>query len=98
MPPEATATVVSYGIVKMKEAMEKMRAAAASVREEMLGAIDTLQENPYPNGHEVMAAGPARIITCVVEMPSKNRYLLNYTVDEQKEKVYIIYVDEKRFD
>lgn len=97
MPPEAAATMVFYGIVKMKEAMEKIRVASPSVREEMLAAIDTLQENPYPDGHQATPAGIARIITCVVEMPSKSKYLLNYTVDEQKEKVYVIYVDEKRF-
>lgn len=97
MPPEAAATLVSYGIVKMKEAMEKIRGAAASVREEMLGAIDTLQDNPYPEGHQATPAGPARIITYVAETPSKSRYLLTYTVDEQKEKVYVIYIDEKRF-
>lgn len=98
MPPDAAAAAVLYGIVKRKELMEQIAVAAASEREEILSAIDTLQDNPFPDGHQALVFGGARIITCVVTpAKSSNRYLLTYTVDEQKEKILVISVDEKRF-
>jgi hypothetical protein len=98
MPPNATATMVGYGVVVLPDLMDKMRDdVGAAEREEMRAAIDTLQENPYPSGCRVMPTGSAQIITCVVKTQRKASYLLAYTVDEQKEKVYVISVDEKRF-
>lgn len=96
MPPDGAA-MVFYGIVKQKELRDELAAAPISTREAMLAAIDTLQENPYPDDHQTVSFGPSRITTAVVEVPGQNRYLLTYTVDEEKEKVFVITVREKRF-
>ena len=95
MPPD-NAIAVLYGITKDPDVLTFLRGQPASLRDKLNDAIDNLQATPRPQGHVMANSGGFPIVKLVVDT-TQPHYLLVYTVDDNKEKIYIIAVQEKRF-
>lgn len=95
MPPDNTVAVL-YGITKDPDVLDFLRGQTALLRDKINEAIDGLQSEPRPQGHVPAVFSGFPIIKLVVET-THPPYLLVYTVDDNKEKIYVIAVQEKRF-
>jgi mRNA-degrading endonuclease RelE of RelBE toxin-antitoxin system len=91
MPPD-----ILYGISKDPDVLDFVRGQPASLRDKINDAIDSLQANPRPQGHIPAIFSGFPIIKLVIST-TQPPYLLVYTVDDNKEKIYVIAVQEKRF-
>jgi hypothetical protein len=97
MPPElATPLPIQYGIKKDPLALDVIRQLASNVRDQINNAIDDLQFNPYPPGHEQTLFGGFPVVKCVVGQTDP-KHLLVYRVDEAKELVFVMVIQETRF-
>lgn len=95
MPPEP-AVAVLYGITKDPDVMLVLKNQPAATRDKINDIIDGLQSNPRPQGYIPAASAGIPIIKVVVDSTNPHYYLI-YMVDDEKEKVFIIAIQEKRF-
>ena len=95
MPPEATVSVL-YGIVKDPVVMAFLQSQPANTRDKINTVIDTLQTTPRPVGHIPALSSGVPTIKVIVDTTNPNYYLV-YVVDDNKEKVFIVAIQEKRF-
>ena len=95
MPPDA-AVAVLYGISKDPVVMAFLQSQPAATRDKINLVIDNLQFDPKPQGHIPAVSTGFPIIKVIIETTNPNYYLI-YTVDDNKEKVFVIAIQEKRF-
>jgi len=99
VPPDAAAaSPVLYGIAKDPDVIGFLKHQTSSLRDIIQGAIDNLQFEPRPPGHEVIKIAGIEITNImVVDETTKPMYGLKCIVKDDEEKVYVIAIVEKRF-
>ena len=95
MPPDATVGVL-YGISKDPVVMAFLQSQPAATRDKINVVIDRLQTDPRPDGHIPALSSGFPIIKVIVDTTNPNYYLI-YMVDDSKERVFIVAIQEKRF-
>ena len=90
----AAALPVVYSIIKDRELKVAINALDPEQRVEVHDAIDELQDNPRPAGHEATAV--PEMLRWVVETTDPNFSLLYY-VDDDEKKVIVIEIKEAHF-
>ncbi len=93
-PDAAMALPVVYSIIKDRELKAAINALDPEQRVEVYDAIDELQDNPRPAGHESTAV--PEMLRWVVETTDPN-YSLLYHVDDEFKKVIVIEIKEAHF-
>lgn len=96
MPPETTTIGVLYGITKDPVVMAFLQSQPAATRDNINAVIDRLQSDPRPQGHIPALSAGFPIIKVIVDTTDPNYYLI-YMVDDNKEKVFVVAIQEKRF-
>jgi hypothetical protein len=95
--PEQFPAGTLYGIIRDPDVMGFLGGLPAMVRQKVDDAIVKLQFNPRPEGNESRVVNGMPLTKVTVQMEQPPNYLLVYTVNEQKENIYLITVSEKRF-
>lgn len=97
MTPESTAAaLVQYGIVKDPIAKLFLDNMAPKLKDAITNLIDELQFNPRPDGNQPTTVAGQPAIQLIVEHMTP-KHILVYKVDEEKEKVFVMYINELRF-
>ena len=95
MPPDAVIEGQLYGIVKDGDVKTFIQTMTSSQRDELNNVIDSLQDNPRPASATTVTYD-IKLMKLVVDRTRPN-YTILYTVDEQRARVTIIAIQEKRF-
>jgi hypothetical protein len=90
-PAAALAPAMQYAIVKDPFAIQMLKSLAPGVRDAINTAIDELQFNPHPPGHQPTVSGGHPALQLPVGSASPKHVVL-YRVDEAKERIFVMFI------
>jgi hypothetical protein len=89
MATDGGAATVPYAIAKTEHVIAMVRGQQPTVREKLNAAIDSLQRDPRPAGHEETTGfAPEPILQVVVD--TRPKYVLMYFIDDTLKRVSVI--------